>query len=199
VLQYYLGQRQGYGKSLSQNYRPASITYVSLGTVMIVSSFHLKLRSSSDMDTSLLVGLGAFIEGFVKPLNISSRCRFNGASNDGANLGAVQAVINTVVAGNIGGITWMLLDYRLQHKFSVVALCSGIVSGCVCITPCAGYASMPSALAVGVGRTSLRHLITLSVRSRWSSSRKLRHTSEVLVEGKGLGKSRDIVLIHVTD
>ena len=54
---------------------------------------------------------------------------FNGGSALGANLRAVQAMMVTNSAAAAGGLTWMLLDYRLERKWSTIGLCSGVVAG----------------------------------------------------------------------
>nr|ODN89543.1 amt family ammonium transporter [Cryptococcus depauperatus CBS 7841] len=74
---------------------------------------------------------------------------FNGGSALSANLRAVQACIVTNIAASVGGLTWMLLDYRLERKFSAVGFCSGAVSGLVGITPAAGFVGSPAAVAIG--------------------------------------------------
>jgi len=74
---------------------------------------------------------------------------FNGGSALSANLRAIQACIVTNVAASMGAVTWMLLDWRLERKFSAVGLCSGAIAGLVGITPAAGYVGTPAALAIG--------------------------------------------------
>src|SRR6266702_2979054 len=64
---------------------------------------------------------------------------FNGGSALSANLRAVQACIVTNLAASVGGLTWMLWDYRLERKWSAIGFCSGAVSGLVAITPASGY------------------------------------------------------------
>src|SRR5258708_33322383 len=64
---------------------------------------------------------------------------FNGGSAISANLHAVQACIVTNLAASVGGITWMLWDYRLERKWSAVGFCSGAISGLVAITPGSGF------------------------------------------------------------
>lgn len=44
----------------------------------------------------------------------------------------------------------MFLDYRLEKKWSTIALCSGAVAGLVGITPAAGYVGTPASVAIGV-------------------------------------------------
>ncbi|KAJ3537760.1 hypothetical protein NMY22_g5452 [Coprinellus aureogranulatus] len=75
---------------------------------------------------------------------------FNGGSALSANLRAVQACIVTNLAASVGGITWMLLDYRIERKWSAVGFCSGAISGLVAITPASGYVGAPAAVLFGV-------------------------------------------------
>ncbi|KAI9512778.1 ammonium transporter AmtB-like domain-containing protein [Russula earlei] len=75
---------------------------------------------------------------------------FNGGSALGANLRAIQACIVTHLAASTGGLTWMLLDYRVDGKWSAVGFCSGAVSGLVAITPGSGFVGSPAAICFGV-------------------------------------------------
>ncbi|KZV76624.1 ammonium transporter [Peniophora sp. CONT] len=75
---------------------------------------------------------------------------FNGGSALGANLRAIQACIVTNLAASTGGLTWMLMDYRLERKWSVVGFCSGAVCGLVAITPASGFVGSPAAVLYGV-------------------------------------------------
>lgn len=54
---------------------------------------------------------------------------FNGGSALAANMRAVMACVVTHLAASVGGITWVLLDYRLDKKWSTVGFCSGAVAG----------------------------------------------------------------------
>ncbi len=75
---------------------------------------------------------------------------FNGGSALAANLRAVMACYVTNMAAGVGGLTWMMLDYRLERKWSAVGFCSGAIAGLVGITPAAGYVGVPASLAIGV-------------------------------------------------
>lgn len=75
---------------------------------------------------------------------------FNGGSALAANLRATQALLVTNVAAAVGGLTWMMLDWRLERKWSAVGFCSGAISGLVGITPASGYVGTPAAVAIGV-------------------------------------------------
>ncbi|KAG6918516.1 hypothetical protein DXG01_013878 [Tephrocybe rancida] len=75
---------------------------------------------------------------------------FNGGSALSANLRAASACIVTNLAASVGALTWMLWDYRLEKKWSVVGFCSGAVTGLVAITPAAGWVGAPAAVAFGI-------------------------------------------------
>ncbi|KAF2231514.1 putative ammonium transporter [Viridothelium virens] len=74
---------------------------------------------------------------------------FNAGSALGANLRAVMAAVVTNLAACVGGIVWCLVDFRLEHKWSTVGFCSGIVAGLVAITPGSGYVPAWSAVIYG--------------------------------------------------
>lgn len=74
---------------------------------------------------------------------------FNGGSALAANLRAVMACVVTNLAAAVGGVTWMMMDWRLERKFSAIGFCSGAIAGLVGITPAAGYVGVASAVAIG--------------------------------------------------
>ncbi|ERT00625.1 ammonium transporter MEP2 [Sporothrix schenckii 1099-18] len=75
---------------------------------------------------------------------------FNGGSALGANMRAVMACVVTNLAASVAGITWCLLDYRLEKKWSTVGFCSGAIAGLVAITPASGFVPAWSAVIYGV-------------------------------------------------
>jgi ammonium transporter, Amt family len=75
---------------------------------------------------------------------------FNAGSALGANLRAVMAAVVTNLAACVGGITWCLVDYRLEKKWSAVGFCSGVIAGLVAITPASGFVPAWSAVVFGV-------------------------------------------------
>jgi len=72
---------------------------------------------------------------------------FNAGSALSANMRAILAAVVTNLAACVGGITWCVLDYRLERKWSTVGFCSGVVAGLVAITPGSGKSSLPKLLA----------------------------------------------------
>ena len=75
---------------------------------------------------------------------------FNGGSALAANMRAVMACVVTHLAASVGGVTWVLLDYRLDGKWSTVGFCSGAIAGLVAITPASGFVPAWSAVIFGI-------------------------------------------------
>ena len=75
---------------------------------------------------------------------------FNGGSSFGANLRAVMACWNSNITAMFAAISWVLLDYRLARKWSMVGWCSGAISGLVAATPASGYITPWASVALGI-------------------------------------------------
>ncbi|KAF7563604.1 hypothetical protein G7046_g500 [Stylonectria norvegica] len=75
---------------------------------------------------------------------------FNGGSALAMNLRAIMACYVTNLAACVGGITWILLDYRLERKWSTIGFCSGAISGLVAITPASGFVTPWGAVIIGI-------------------------------------------------
>ncbi|MCJ1406164.1 hypothetical protein MMC19_000229 [Ptychographa xylographoides] len=75
---------------------------------------------------------------------------FNGGSAFGANLRAVMACWNTNLVAMFAAATWVLLDFRLARKWSMVGWCSGAISGLVAATPASGFITPWGAIILGV-------------------------------------------------
>ncbi|KAI5123739.1 hypothetical protein M0805_000332 [Coniferiporia weirii] len=90
-----------------------------------------------------MVALGTFILWF-------GWLGFNGGSAFGANLRAIMAIWNSMLAAAFGGIVWCLLDWRIEGKFTMVGFCSGTIAGLVAATPASGFIEPWAALVMGV-------------------------------------------------
>ncbi|CAH2353487.1 ammonium transporter Mep1p [[Candida] railenensis] len=75
---------------------------------------------------------------------------FNGFSCGNASLKVPYSMMNTHLCGAFGGITWCLLDFRLEKKWSMVALCSGCISGLVAATPSSGMIPLWASVILGI-------------------------------------------------
>jgi Amt family ammonium transporter len=75
---------------------------------------------------------------------------FNGGSAFGANLRAVIAIWNSMLAGAFGGAVWCLLDFRIERRWTMVGFCSGTIAGLVAATPSSGYVQLWSSVIIGI-------------------------------------------------
>lgn len=75
---------------------------------------------------------------------------FNGGSAFGANAIAGLAVMTTTVATAAAGVTWMLLEWFVFKKPTLLGIASGIIAGLVAITPAAGFVSVGGAFVLGI-------------------------------------------------
>ncbi len=75
---------------------------------------------------------------------------FNGGSAFGANAIAGVAVLTTTIATAAGAVAWMLLEWLIYKKPTLLGIASGIISGLVAITPAAGFVGVGGAFAIGI-------------------------------------------------
>ena len=76
---------------------------------------------------------------------------FNAGSAFGANEIAGLALLTTAFAPAVAAITWILLEYIVYKKMTLLGLASGIVAGLVGITPAAGFVNMVGSIIIGLG------------------------------------------------
>lgn len=70
----------------------------------------------------------------------------------------------TNIAGAFGGLAWMIVDYRLERKWSGVGWATGTIAGLVAITPAAGFVGMPAAVFIGAVSSVIANLATAQKR-----------------------------------
>ncbi len=75
---------------------------------------------------------------------------FNAGSNLEATGGAALALLNTIVATAAAGMSWMLAEWMLRGKPSMLGIVSGVVAGLVAITPAAGLVGPMGAIMLGL-------------------------------------------------
>ena len=92
---------------------------------------------------------------------------FNAGSAVAADGRAGLAMAVTHIAASAGAITWMLGEWVVRRRPSLLGLCSGLVAGLVAITPAAGFVTPRAALLIGAvsglacywGATGLKRLL----------------------------------------
>merc|ERR1712000_702690 len=112
---------------------------------------------------------------------------FNGGSALGMNIRAIMACYNTQLAACMAALSWILLDYRLEKKWSTIGFCSGAISGLVAITPAAGFVTPWGALIIGIVggvccnfATKLKFLIGVDEARYLCRPRRWRHCRQHL-------------------
>lgn len=75
---------------------------------------------------------------------------FNGGSAFGANAIAGLAILTTTIATSAGAITWMLLEWVIYKRPTLLGIASGIIAGLVAITPAAGFVSIGGSFVLGI-------------------------------------------------
>ncbi len=75
---------------------------------------------------------------------------FNAGSELAADGIAASAFLVTNTAAAIGGLSWLLVEWKLNKKPTLLGLASGAIAGLVGITPAAGFVTLSGALIIGV-------------------------------------------------
>jgi len=75
---------------------------------------------------------------------------FNAGSGLAADGLAANAFLTTHVATAAAALSWVLLDWFINKKPTVVGICTGAVAGLVAITPAAGFVDVSGAIIIGL-------------------------------------------------
>ena len=73
----------------------------------------------------------------------------------------------TQIATAVAAFTWMLVEWMMRGKPTVVGICTGAVAGLVAITPASGFVGPVGSLCIGIaagifcywGCTGLKHML----------------------------------------
>ena len=92
---------------------------------------------------------------------------FNAGSAVAADGRAGLAMLVTHIAAAAGALSWMIAEWMMRGRPSLLGLCSGLVAGLVAITPASGFVTPRSALLIGAvagvmcywGATGLKRLL----------------------------------------
>lgn len=75
---------------------------------------------------------------------------FNAGSGLAADGLAGSAFLTTHVATAAAALSWVLLDWFINKKPTIIGACTGAVAGLVAITPASGFVDITGALAIGL-------------------------------------------------
>jgi ammonium transporter, Amt family len=92
---------------------------------------------------------------------------FNAGSAVTAGLQAGMAMLVTHMATSAAGFTWMIVEWMMRGKPTVIGMATGAVAGLVAITPASGFVGPLGSIAIGAaagivcywGCTGLKHML----------------------------------------
>ncbi|WP_299226914.1 ammonium transporter [Sulfurihydrogenibium sp.] len=74
---------------------------------------------------------------------------FNAGSELKADGIAASALLITNTAGAVGALSWVLVEWKITKKATMLGAASGAVSGLVAITPAAGFVGLSGSIIIG--------------------------------------------------
>ncbi|MFH1208030.1 MAG: ammonium transporter [Candidatus Omnitrophota bacterium] len=92
---------------------------------------------------------------------------FNGGSALGANGLATNALVVTHVAAAAAGLTWSLLEWKINSKPTMLGMITGAVAGLVAITPAAGFVGPIDAIWIGIGVSVICYFFVAIVKNKF--------------------------------
>lgn len=75
---------------------------------------------------------------------------FNGGSAFGANAVAGLAYLTTTIAASVATITWLVVEWFVYKKPTLLGAATGAIAGLVAITPAAGFVGVSGAFTIGI-------------------------------------------------
>jgi Amt family ammonium transporter len=90
---------------------------------------------------------------------------FNAGSNLEASGGAVLAMTNTFVATAAAALSWMVVEWMVKGKPSLLGALSGCVAGLVAVTPASGYSGPMGAIVLGLAAGAICFVFCTSVKN----------------------------------
>ena len=96
---------------------------------------------------------------------------FNAGSALAVNEITTLAFINTQIGGAFAGVTWMILDWQLKQKPTLVGFCVGAVAGLATVTPAAGFVAPQGAMLIGILAGSVPYAaVALRQKRNWDDA-----------------------------
>jgi ammonium transporter, Amt family len=89
---------------------------------------------------------------------------FNAGSGLASNGLAGNAWLVTNTAAAAAGISWMLIDYIMSRKVSLIGAATGVIAGLVAITPASGFVNVGGAIFIGFTVSILSYIFVSRVK-----------------------------------
>ena len=92
---------------------------------------------------------------------------FNAGSALAANGLAANAFVVTHIAAATAGLTWALLDWKLNKHATMLGMITGAVAGLVAITPASGFVGPMDAIWIGIGVSVICYFFVAVVKNKF--------------------------------
>jgi Amt family ammonium transporter len=92
---------------------------------------------------------------------------FNAGSAFGANAIAGLAALTTTIATAAAAVTWIIIEWVIYKKPTLLGAASGVVAGLVAITPAAGFVGVGGALIIGVIGSFIGHFGVATLKKKF--------------------------------
>ena len=148
-----------------QDFAGGTVVHINAGAAGIVCAFMLGKRTGYGREPFIPYNLSYTLIG--ASLLWVGWFGFNAGSATAADGRAGMAMLVTQVATATASLTWMMVEWMLRMRVSLLGACSGAVAGLVAITPASGFVDLFGALAIGAaagigcywGATGLKKLL----------------------------------------
>lgn len=144
-----------------------AVVHINAGVAGLVAAYMLGVRKGYGREPFEPFNLGLTMAG--AGLLWVGWFGFNAGSAVAADGRAGLAMAVTHIAAAAGAVAWMLGEWVVRERPSLLGLCSGLVAGLVAITPAAGFVSPRDAVIIGTvaglacywGATGLKRLLNV--------------------------------------
>lgn len=89
---------------------------------------------------------------------------FNAGSAVAANSSAAMVALSTQVATASAAIAWMVVEWIVHRKPTILGICSGAIAGLVAITPACGFVTPLGAVIIGLSAGVICYIASTGVK-----------------------------------
>ena len=129
-----------------KDYGGGIVVHASAGMAALASVLYVGRRSTNKKDPAHNLPLFAIGAAFLW----FGWFGFNAGNQLAADAVTVTAFFNTNLSASVAAFTWLLLTWIFEKKPKMVGMLTGALAGLVAITPCCGFVTPASAMAIGL-------------------------------------------------
>jgi Amt family ammonium transporter len=130
-----------------QDFAGGTVVHINAGAAGLACAFMLGKRTGYGREPFIPYNLAFTMTGAA--LLWVGWFGFNAGSAVAADGRAGMAMLVTQLATATAALTWMMVEWMLRMRVSLLGACSGAVAGLVAITPASGFVDQFGALAIG--------------------------------------------------